>query len=138
MKKNHLLLAIVALFGLLGYASCGASEEDQLLKEALIEQTYQDRVAKYEKEHHKKCRKNVLTTAKILADSTLLDNARNIKVVDSIQRPPKPLKPGFPEAKSLDDSLEIAPFLEKPSLDTINLSDQTTKEDSFPSNFTPK
>ncbi len=120
MKKNIFLIVLGAIFGLLTYSSCEESEEDKLLRKALIEKTYQERVGKYKQQVYNKCRKDILATAKIISDSTLLDNARNIKVVDSIQRPPKPLKPGFPEPKSIDDSSEVAPFLPEAPLDTIN------------------
>ncbi len=120
MKKNVFLLILGAIFGVLTYSSCEESEEDQLLRKNLIEQTYQERITKYRQSVYDKCRKSILATAKIISDSTLLDNARNIKVVDSIQRPPKPLKPGFPEPKSINDSSEVAPFLPEAPQDSIN------------------
>jgi len=119
--NRKLLIAMIGIFLCVsGFYSCGPTEEELLQRKALVQQTYLKRLAKYKQEHRNRCRREILKEAKIIADSTLLANARNVKVVDSIPRPPKPIKPGLPTPKSLDDSLEIEPFLTEPTLDSIN------------------
>lgn len=115
MKKSIFPLIF---FSLLFFGAC-ESEEQRQKRRAIIQQAYEERIAQYQADHTKKCRQEVMELAKFIADSTMLSRARNIKVVDSLGRPPKPNKPLPPPTKILEDTLEVAPLL---PLDTLNFS----------------
>lgn len=116
MKKRIFALGLFALLGLFSLLSC-EDEEHQEKRRAMIHEAFEKRIATYRKDHARKCRREVMEFAKLIVDSTMLARARNIKVVDSLSRPPKPGKPSPPPPKILEDTLEVAPLL---PLDTID------------------
>lgn len=118
MRTKSKYWMMLSFLTLLLFLSCD-DEEARKKRRALIKEAYLHKLALYKSTHAAKCREKVLAQAKIIADSTMLANARNIKVVDSLSRPPKPIKPGPPVPKKLEDSLEVAPLLPFEGGDTL-------------------
>ncbi len=117
MKRRTQWLYLGGCCLLLTLGAC-QSDENLPSREVLVQRALDKRLQKYKQSHGNRCYKNVLQRAKVLVDSTMLANARQVKVIDSIPRPPKPTKPEPPIAKSLDDTLELAPLLPLDSLDS--------------------
>ena len=120
MKKRWLPLGLLLLLGLT-YAAC-RKNPDLPSRETLIQNAIDKRLGQYRQSHEDRCLRNVLSLAKKQVDSTMLANARNLKVVDTIPRPPKPSKPGLPEGKTLTDTLEVAPLLPIDSTERVNVT----------------
>ena len=120
MKKPWLTLGWLLLFGTV----CPACRKGPQLpsRETLVQNAIDKRLRQYRQSHEERCMRNVFSTAKKQVDSTMLANARNLKVVDTIPRPPKPSKPGLPEGKTLTDTLEVAPLLPIDSTERVNVT----------------
>lgn len=110
MRPFSIYLCFLFLYGVFAASACN-KEEKYLQKKAMMEAALEEKLINYKTNHAEKCRTNIMAKAKIIVDSTMLANARNIKVVDSLDRPPKPTKPGVPTPKSLTDTSEVAPLL---------------------------
>ncbi len=119
MKKRLLPLGLLLLL-VLSYSACRKGPKP-LSREARIQNTIDERLRQYRVSHQDRCRKNIMSLAKKQVDSTMLANARNLKVVDTIQRPPKPVRPELPDVKTLEDTLEVAPLLPIDSSEGVNI-----------------
>jgi len=80
-------------------------------KQELIEESIQNRLAKYQITLIEKCEKDVQKRALEIVDSLLLKEAQ-VKTVDTFERPPKPLKPSKPTVKTAKDTTVVKPLFE--------------------------
>jgi hypothetical protein len=78
--------------------------------EAVIEENVQERLAEFKRVIDLRCREKMLEEAGLIADSLVLLQARLKK--DTLHRPPRPVRPGEPELKTLNDSLPLKPLFE--------------------------
>jgi hypothetical protein len=108
-KRKQMIGGILLLLLALSFASC--IREDDPRRQVLIEAKVKERLDEYQQVHRNRCYNEVLKAALVIVDSTMLDNAQGIRVIDSIPRPPKPERPLPPEKKILKDTLQIAPLL---------------------------
>jgi hypothetical protein len=77
---------------------------------AVIEEKVQERLAEFKRVIDLRCREKMLEEAGLIADSLVLMQARLKK--DTLQRPVRPVRPGEPELKTLNDSLPLKPLFE--------------------------
>ena len=87
-------------------------------KAEVIQEKIAYRMNNWHHTHAKKCREDVLEAAAAIVDSTLIVNARQHK--DSLNRPPRPLKPINPDFEAPEDTVPVAPLVD---LDTLLQND---------------
>ncbi len=96
--------------------------EQILTIEQLIEQEIEKKLNRYRNIRIKKCEDKILIAAGKRADSMIIAQAKDLKVIqDSINRPETPLRPERPELLEPIDSTFPIPLLNEDSLfnDTI-------------------
>lgn len=103
-RKNSFYLAIFCLL------LCACKEDDTALRQQMIEQQIQERLQNYIEVEQRRCRTKVMEEASNLADSLLRANPVFIRL-DSLQRPPVPIKPNRPEFERRKDSIKIEPII---------------------------
>lgn len=108
MKKvNNIAAWLVA--GLV-FFSC--EKDDSVLRRQMIDEQVESRLQLYFNAEKKRCRDKILEEASMLADSILRANPVFI-TLDSLQRPPIPIRPAPPEFERKKDSIKIEPILPK-------------------------
>jgi hypothetical protein len=103
------MLYAALLAGLATACSDGQSRTD-IDVEKVIAEKVQERVDEFRRSQWADCQQRARLEAGLLADSILLERARLLR--DTSYRPPRPLKPGQPELKTLSDSLRLAPLFD--------------------------
>lgn len=103
---NSIKIIVISAIICTCLSACSGDEEPLITKEELIEQRIEEKLANWEKVMRQKCEKDVLEAAEIIADSTLIAQARLDKV-----RPEKPIKPEVPEVMELKDTVPVQPIL---------------------------
>ena len=123
MKRPVIISLIIVALVLIWFFRAQRNNEDAEAVQAMIEETLQERLKNYREIRAKICRNKVQEAATVIADSILIEEARMKK--DTLLKPPKPEKPQKPEIKTVIDSVPVAPFLRKDSLqkDSIKKSD---------------
>lgn len=96
-------------------------------KSEVIEERIAHRMSNWLHTYNKKCREEALDAAAIIVDSTLIVNARRHK--DTLNRPPRPMKPDNPNFVAPEDSIPIAPLVDLDSL--LRLDSLGILEDSI-------
>lgn len=110
--KNYL---ICLLLGTLLFA-CSADSESEM-REQVIQEKLEERIAKYKSDKRKSCQKKVLQKAGAIADSILLREARLKR--DTSDRPGIPDKPEVPEFVPVKDTVPVEPFFRDSTLELI-------------------
>ncbi len=114
MVQNICKPILLVFTGLLFACS---SDNDNALREQMIQQTVEDRIQRYTKEKKNSCREKALKEAGAIVDSILLSEARLKR--DTAGRPAIPEKPERPEIVPVEDSLPVQPFFRDSSLELI-------------------
>lgn len=114
MVQNMRRLILLVFVGVL--SSC-SSDNDNSLRDQMIQQTVEDRIQRYTIEKNNSCREKALKEAGAIVDSILLAEARLKR--DTAGRPPIPEKPEIPEIVPVEDSLPVKPFFRDSSLELI-------------------
>lgn len=109
-KQSRTLILLTGMFVL----SCQTDES--VLIQQMIDQKVEERLQNYIALEKQRCKVRVLEEASRIADSLLRENPVFI-TLDSLQRPPVPLKPVRPEFERRKDSILIAPII--PPKDSI-------------------
>jgi len=109
MKKEWLLVIVAGLAFIIFSAFQKESPKDR------IEEEVNKKVEKYRDLEMKRCRKKMFERAGLMADSLLMARSRS-KAIDTLVKPPIPIRPNRPEVLYPKDSTPLAPFLE---LDTM-------------------
>ncbi|MBK8502029.1 MAG: hypothetical protein IPL46_07385 [Saprospiraceae bacterium] len=104
-KANSIGFALVCAC-LIG--SCKVDNSVQV--QMLINQQVKKRLHEYIEAEKKRCRVKILEEASTLADSILRANPVFI-ALDSLQRPPVPIRPPRPEFERKTDSIKIEPII---------------------------
>jgi|APTNR8051073442_1049403.scaffolds.fasta_scaffold00229_42 hypothetical protein len=94
----------------LASACAGGQSRTEIDVEKVIAEKVQERVDEFRRSQQADCQQRARLEAGLLADSILLERARLLR--DTSYRPPRPLKPGQPELKTLSDSLRLAPLFD--------------------------
>ena len=105
MRKPN---SIIGIFLLLLMSGC--QEKDDAIIQELIDQRIEERLTEYIMLEKQRCLARLLEEASAFADSILRANPVLIKL-DSLQRPPVPLKPIKPTFERRKDSVKIAPII---------------------------
>lgn len=98
MKKSGLYLMLM----LCAWMSC----TDRVTQKELIEDALILKINQYRITQRVNCRERAMSKAEAYVDSFLLANSLNSNL-DTIAKPPKPMKPPKPTFKEKPDSLEI-------------------------------
>lgn len=93
---------------------CSGRSRTEVDVEAAIEEKVQERLAIFRKRQIADCRKKAVELASTQADSILIARARQERSTEV--KPARPGRPNQPTAKTLSDSLELAPLFERPVL----------------------
>ena len=107
-KFKPYLLTTAILFILLFTAF---QDVEMMTKEQFIQMHLNEKFQKYKRDNERKCRKKAIEQATQIVDSILISQARNIRI-DTVQRPPKPIKPNRPNILSPNDTTPIRPVIE--------------------------
>jgi hypothetical protein len=99
MRYTTLLLLFIALF------ACDPPEEDN---SAYVIEKVAERVAEFMSKFEVECKESVLVVARQRADSLLIDRARRLRLLAG--RPPRPSRPGEPQALQLSNPLPLRPL----------------------------
>lgn len=113
MKKtiSHIVIFNL-LISCLCYSGCRTSQQEtpEERKER-IEKAVAQKFAKRRTERMLECKKSAIRVAELRVDSMLLAQAKSTSV-DTIIKPPKPIKPDQPLINSPKDSTDIKPLFE--------------------------
>jgi hypothetical protein len=82
--------------------------------DAVIEENVAERLNEFQRVVNLRCRNRALEEAGLLADSIIIAGAR--QKLDTMQRPPRPLRPDQPILLELKDSFELAPLFDTTKL----------------------
>lgn len=99
MRYTTLLLLFFTL------SACDPVEEDN---SAYVMEAIAERVMGFRTKFEKECAESVLVIARQRADSLLIDRARRLRLLAG--RPPKPSRPGEPQALQLSNPLPLRPL----------------------------
>ena len=88
----------------------GCQDKDDIIIKQLIDQRIEKRLNEYITVEKQRCAARLLEEASELADSLLRANPVMIQL-DSLQRPPVPIKPTKPIFERRTDSVKIAPII---------------------------
>ena len=91
--------------------ACGQADQGILMQE-LMDRRVHERLTTFIESEKSKCKSSLLKEASQVADSILRANPILIQI-DSLMKPPKPLKPPNPNFIRPDDTIKIAPVLPK-------------------------
>lgn len=105
MRKYNSIIWVS--FGLLLFE---CQDKDDIIIKQLIDQRIERRLSEYISVERQRCTERLLEEASQLADSLLRANPVMIQL-DSLQRPPVPLKPTKPTFERRTDSVKIAPII---------------------------
>ena len=108
LKYKPYLLITAILLTLLFTAF---QDSEMMTKEQFVQIHLNEKLQKYKIEKAKKCRQKAIDQATQIVDSILISQARNIRI-DTVQRPPKPIKPSRPNILSPNDTTPIRPVIE--------------------------
>ena len=86
-------------------------DSEMMTKEQFIQMHLNEKLQKYKSDSGKKCRQKAIDQATQIVDSILIAQARNIRI-DTVQRPPKPIKPTRPNILTPNDTTPIRPVIE--------------------------
>jgi len=89
--------------------ACQPSYDKEAIVRQLMDETIQARIQSYKDIRAERCWDGLMREANRLADSILFVEAK--LAIDTITRPPIPVKPIPPEKKILKDSTPVKPFL---------------------------
>ncbi len=106
---RFLLIALGLIVG------CGPPDHSAL-QAVMMEERLDDRLSKFIANEKEKCRTELMAEASLLADSLLRATNPILIQIDSIKKPPKPIKPAQPDFERPQDSMEIAPIIPKENL----------------------
>ena len=109
MKKIKPYLLITAI--LLTLLFTAFQDSEMMTKEQFVEKHLNEKLQKYKNDKAKKCRQKAIDKANEIVDSILIAQARNIRI-DTVQRPPKPIKPNRPNILTPNDTTPIRPVIE--------------------------
>ncbi len=84
-------------------------EEPEVDPQVLIDQEVATKLAGWQSRRDRDCRQRAMAQALLLADSMLLEYAREQKLM--LPRPSRPLRPDEPDLRRPSDTLELRPFL---------------------------
>ncbi len=76
---------------------------------SLVQKELEKKLSKYKKNKRDACLKKVLRDAEIHVDSIIIKEI-NIRVVDTLVFPEKPVRPNYPKEIVLNDSVKIEPL----------------------------
>jgi len=115
------LFSLLLLFALT--PACEPKEDQSVRVQAMVDQLVQDRIQSHKDIRLARCREEMLREAGGKVDSMLLEEARLTR--DTLDRPPKPTKPGQPLLRTLPDSLRLVqkPRIQSPGKDTLQKND---------------
>lgn len=85
-------------------------------RNVLIAMSLQSKVDKYTKMVRDRCMDKVMAEAKEIADSIAFIKADSLMILDTLTRPPKPIKPEKPLKKPLRDSQAVKPLFDSLSV----------------------
>lgn len=105
MAKDISWLVVIALT----FSSCGGKSGANPERMAYIEKQVEERINEYKSIIDERCMERILEEANRQTDSILLVKAR-LERGDSLNKPPRPDKPGKPEVKTIIDSVPVAPL----------------------------
>ena len=115
--KNNLILKLF-LFSALGILfNCTGKKDQRALVDELVLEEVAKRIKTYKDVRKERCFEDMYRVAGEIADSILLQEARNSR--DTANKPPIPDKPIKPEIIELKDTTPIKPFLPKDSINAI-------------------
>jgi hypothetical protein len=89
--------------------ACQPSYDKEAIVSQLMDEAIQERIQSYKAIRAERCWDGLMREANRLADSILFVEAK--LSIDTINRPPIPVKPVAPEKKILKDSTPVKPFL---------------------------
>ncbi len=98
---------VVWILVLCMYWGCVDDRDD--IAQEIIRSRIESRLGTYIKGEVRKCWEDLLIDASLAADSLIRTDPILVKL-DSLQRPPKPVKPSPPLFERKKDSVEIAPI----------------------------
>ncbi len=104
-NRNKALLILSCLI----LMSC-QKDDDRILAQRKIDQQISDRLNVFINLEKKRCEVKIMEEANRIADSILRESPVFI-MLDSLQRPPVPLKPIRPEFEKRKDSIRIVPII---------------------------
>jgi len=96
---------------LVSLVSCSEDDHRDQLAQQLLDQKINERLAQFTSVHLKDCEKDLMNDAIRTVDSLLRMNPILIRL-DSLERPPKPVRPSDP---AFDKPKEIEPLVPIPS-----------------------
>jgi len=88
----------------------GCTSGDDSARAALLDESVASKLASWQMRRDRACRIQALGQAELLADSLILDYAREQKLM--LARPGRPLRPEEPPLRRPSDTLQLAPFLD--------------------------
>ncbi|NND09416.1 MAG: hypothetical protein HKN87_23835 [Saprospiraceae bacterium] len=100
----------ILIFGVI-ISAC--TDDRDAIAQQIIASRIQERLQTYISIEVEKCWQEMHTEASLTADSLIRLDPILVKL-DSLQRPPKPVKPNMPAFQRKKDSIEIAPLLIDP------------------------
>lgn len=98
----------LVMFTCLLFMSC--QKDDRILAQRKIDQQISDRLNTFISLEKRRCEVKIMEEANRIADSILRESPVFI-MLDSLQRPPVPLKPIRPEFEKRKDSIRIVPII---------------------------
>jgi hypothetical protein len=101
-NKTILVFLLILLFG--------CEDKDESVIKEMIDQRIEKRLNEYITIEKQRCKTRLLEEASVIADSLLRANPVMIQL-DSLQRPPVPIKPTKPTFERRTDSVKIAPII---------------------------
>ncbi len=103
-NRNRALVMLTCLL----IMSC--QKDDRILAQKKIDQQISDRLNTFINLEKRRCEVKIMEEANRIADSILRESPVFI-MLDSLQRPPVPLKPIRPEFEKRKDSIRIVPII---------------------------
>ena len=112
ISGNGIIVICLAVF--ISLLNCEGDSAQKEAVEALVQETLANKIESYQTIRLRRCREDMFEVASQIADSLLLEDARNAR--DTSNKPAVPLKPNQPIIVEVEDTTPIAPFLERDSL----------------------
>lgn len=110
MRSFAYLLFSVKFFVLVFILLCCSSFQQVVTHEMLVQNKLEEKLDRYKADQLRNCRKKILKEAIAKVDSMLISQAK-IQTVDTVAKPPLPIKPIKPVIKRATDTGEIKPVL---------------------------
>lgn len=92
-------------------AACQQGADREGAIEQMMDEALANRINRYKKARANRCKEGLVNEANRIVDSILQYEIK--MATDTIEKPPKPLKPAGKEKKVLEDTTPVQPFLKK-------------------------